>query len=211
VVPITAANLSNPLSDLLTPYILLINFTANNFLWESELTYERGRIGSDVCAAFNLIVLNINTDTWLCQGSRTLSNLNLSLYNPGLSVHVEWSSLPDHYPLHICVSTLSPYIQTESSEILSGWISLMYEDWIFVCWPYWRVFCLQYKLSCFLLFVSFIHQPHRIPVHWWIDACMHSMWKTWYSANAFMVLPAMFYAKLSAHCLKVLSLVFPSL
>jgi hypothetical protein len=62
-IPVSSANLTNLIAQLPPPLILLGDFNAKNFLWGAALTDEGGRLVSDVCAGFDLIILNTGAHT----------------------------------------------------------------------------------------------------------------------------------------------------
>jgi hypothetical protein len=105
LIPVSPADLTNLISQLPPPFIVLGDFNAKNILWGAVLTDERGRSVHDVCAGFDLILLNTGAHMHLCLGSGTSSVLDLAFCNLGLAVHLDWSVLPDlhgsgHYHLN---------------------------------------------------------------------------------------------------------------
>jgi hypothetical protein len=94
-IPVSLAYLTNLISQLPPPFILLGDFNARNILWGAVLTDKRGRSVYDVCAGFDLILLNTGAHTHLYLGSGTLSTLDLAFCSPGLAVQLDWSVLPD--------------------------------------------------------------------------------------------------------------------
>jgi hypothetical protein len=139
VVPVSPADLTNLISQLPPPFILLGDFNARNILWGAVRTDERGRSVHDVCAGFDLILLNTDAHTHLCLVSGTSSALDLAFCSPGLAVHVDWSVLPDlhgsdHYPVNLHIFTPSPAVSRHPNWInrRTDWDgfsqSLIFED-----------------------------------------------------------------------------------
>jgi hypothetical protein len=121
VIPVSPADLTNLISQLPPPFILLGDFNTKNILW-GVLTDKRGRSVHDVCAGFDLILLNTGAHTHLCLGSGTLSALDLTFCSPGLAVNLDWSVLPDlhgsdHYPVNLHIYyTISNGIKTSELD-----------------------------------------------------------------------------------------------
>jgi hypothetical protein len=108
-------NLTSLISQLPPPFILLDDFNAKNILWGAVLSDKRGRSVYDVCAGFDLILLNTGAHMHLCLESGTSSALDHAFCSPGLAVHLDWSVLPDlhdsdHYPINLHISTPSAVI-----------------------------------------------------------------------------------------------------
>jgi hypothetical protein len=64
--------LKNLVSQLQPPFILLFEFNAKNILWGAVLTDGWGRSVYDVCAGFDLILLNTGAHTHPLPGVRSL-------------------------------------------------------------------------------------------------------------------------------------------
>jgi hypothetical protein len=92
-------------------------FNARYILWGGNLTDDRGTLVHDVRADFDSTVLNIGAYTHLCLESGTSSALDRYFCSPGISLHSDWSFLPDlhgsdHYPVNLHMTTPSPTLSS---------------------------------------------------------------------------------------------------
>jgi hypothetical protein len=111
------------ISQLPPPLILIGDFNAKNILWGAAITGERGRLISDVCAGFDLIILSSGARTHLCVMSGTSSALDLTFCSLGIAVHLEWSILADlhgsdHYALNLHTATRFPILSGHPNCII---------------------------------------------------------------------------------------------
>lgn len=88
-VPISPGDVTNLMSQLPLPFILLGDLNAKNILRGADNADKRGRSVYDVYAEFGLILLNTSTPTHLCLGLGTSSGLDLVFYSLGLAVHLD--------------------------------------------------------------------------------------------------------------------------
>jgi exonuclease III len=128
VITARRADLANLLSQLPPPFILLGDFNARHIHCDAALTDDRGTSDYDVCADFDLILLNTGAHTHLCMGSGASFAQDLAFCSPGVAVRLDWSGPPDlhgsdHYPVNTHTSTLSPVVSSPPKWItrLADW------------------------------------------------------------------------------------------
>jgi hypothetical protein len=170
------------ISQLPPPLILLGDFNAKNILWGAAITDERGRLISDVCAGFDMILLSSGARTHLCLMSWTLSALDLTFCSLGLAVHLEWSILADlhgsdHYALNLHAATRFPILSRHPN-----WI-IRHADWESFSVSYIRgprisisgFYGWTLHERCFtgrqLHIPLSSSRPRRLPVPWWTYEC----------------------------------------
>jgi hypothetical protein len=91
-VPVRQVDLANLLSQLPPPYLFLGDFNARHILWGGNVTDDRDTLVYDVCAVFDLILLNTGAHTHVCLGSGATSALDLTFCSPDIAVFLLNSS-----------------------------------------------------------------------------------------------------------------------
>jgi hypothetical protein len=134
---------------------LLSNF--NTSLWQSILTDAGGKIVSDVCAVFDLIVLNADADMHLCLGLGMTSALDHVFCRSGLGT-LPYSISGDHCPSSLHISTPSPLVSRHENWVIRCWLGgfLSVSDiqrlGIFNCQLHGKVFYEYSGRNCFVFF-----------------------------------------------------------
>ncbi|XP_072401022.1 uncharacterized protein [Diabrotica undecimpunctata] len=98
--------LTKLLQQIPQPRLILGDFNAHNFLWDSSTMNSRGRLLEEIFEQSNLSVLNDSRPTRFNIQNGESSCIDLTICEPGLTPQLTWDRLDflynsDHYPLFI--------------------------------------------------------------------------------------------------------------
>lgn len=186
---VSALKLSDLISQLQAPFVVMGDFNAHNALWGSKVTDKRGEVVEDELDANNLVLLNNGDPTHFTTHSGEHSAIDLTLCSAAFSQHTVWEVHPDlcgsdHFP--IMISLLNAF---DSPQRIPRW------NFARADWSHFRDMCHLTDLSYtdaqshVKVFTDIILQaanasipttstkPRRIPVPWWNDACHEALKK----------------------------------
>lgn len=126
---INEESVSELISQLPRPFLLLGDFNANHQSWGSSKTDARGRVIQNVILNSNIVLLNGSESTHLCLSSGSFSSIDLSFADPISSTFYQWSVIDhlygsDHFPIEITDSRT----QVPEPEEVPVW-KLKSADW----------------------------------------------------------------------------------
>ena len=125
--PVTEQELSELISQLPQPLLLVGDLNAHNRLWYGKRTDPRGELIERILEKYNLTCLNDKSPTYYNINNQTSSNIDLSIISTNKSLTYAWETLPylhgsDHYPI-----TLTSILR-QTTENLPRW-NLELADW----------------------------------------------------------------------------------
>ena len=106
--------LSNLVSQLPTPFILLGDFNAHSTIWGNNSNDARGDDVEKLISDFNLCLLNDKTHTFVHSGLGTTSSIDLTICSPSLYLDFQWQVADDlyssdHFP--IILNSITPTVE----------------------------------------------------------------------------------------------------
>lgn len=112
-------DLTNIVSQLPTPYLIIGDFNAHNPLWGSNRIDPRGRIIEQFIDDVDAVLLNTGEGTYLNSRSNNFSAIDLTMCSPQLATRLSWNPLNEHFFTDHCpirIEILTEKITTNYSN-----------------------------------------------------------------------------------------------
>lgn len=111
--PLTLHDLSQIISQLPKPFVILGDFNSRNTLWGSSYTDNRDKIMERLLERSDLILLNNGKPTRHNPVNGNFSAIDLSIASPSIAPDLEWDTLPsyngsDHWPILLKLFSITP-------------------------------------------------------------------------------------------------------